>query len=169
MISTESAPAPAPEPEPSSVYTPPSNINSSGYAPISPISPSQAYAMPSPQSSTSLVSPASYNSRKYSGSRNSQPYSHLSQISDDTLQEDLGSPQESGGNSTYYSQRGLEPWHRNSRDQITELPPIFGRRHSNEMNDDRYYIDEEGKERVLLSRSGSSIALHGQNKGQVRH
>jgi hypothetical protein len=90
------------------------------------------------------------------------PYSRLSQLSGDTVQDNPGSQRTSSGNWNSYPNRGSGPSPRGLRDQISELPPVVGRRRSNEMDEGRYYIDNDGRERIRLVRSGSAVPIHGQ-------
>jgi hypothetical protein len=95
------------------------------------------------------------------------------------MQDDLGHSRTSSGdwlNHPHRSERDQlsdlsprrrsneGPLHRSERDQLSDLPPpIMGRRRSSEMDEGRYYVDSDGRERVRLMRSGSAAPVYGRN------
>lgn len=80
------------------------------------------------------------------------------------MHEDLGSQHTSSGNWNSYPIRGSRSSPRGSRDQLSELPPVVGRRHSSEMDEGRYYTDSDGRERIRLVRSGSTAPISDQSQ-----
>lgn len=82
------------------------------------------------------------------------------------MREDLESTPLSGGS---YSWRGPPPIPGGSGASISGLPPSGGRRRSNEMEEGRYYLDSDGKERIRLSRSGSAAVIPGQSQWRARN